>query len=456
MSLSTFPAARLEYYTLLTFSAILMVAIATYGRMKSSGLDLLDAYFLMIALYFGAYSFLDGILNHASGKDAVVVSLTFLPLFAALMILGFFFQALPASFKRSIKFHELMNKWIIVDRRVGLALAAISIGFNVYLFNEYGLLTYVGEELQQLGIGLPNWVGPVRSLVRYMGLSAFIFFASLILKTNVKLRSIYGLLLLSLAINYAIEGRRAVIELTLLVLFMWSTARGRNVYSLKNLPHIMLALTALFLFSNVYQTYRTQLLSISARIDGGEADSLGNAVLNTEASLENYKARRAMWSFNYMVTDEQIKSPTRIYAGAMLVQSLLNSVPAALLSSKTVIDSDEMTSMLYGFPVDDFPTNDFTSLLTDFGLLALPLFPVLIVAILWIAYRSSLFTFAGGGTAHLLVSTLCLQYFLRVENSYGDFFILARDLLLLCIAVVLTTKLWHGIRAVKTKPALHG
>lgn len=444
----------LAFWTLAACSCAVLVSIAILGYFKRNHPNLLDVYLIMVALYFGAYSLLDAFVNQAGGRDPLVIVFAFLPILAGLLLLWVGYYLLPRRVRDSLRFSTQIRKWAGIDIRLGIGLALFCLSFNAYLFIEYGMLTYVGEELEALNLLLPTWVGPARALVRYLGLTAYLFLLSAMLTGRKRLASVTGLLVVALAANYAIEGRRAAIELAVLTLAFWQSNKGRSIFNAKLLPWSVVAAILFFGFSNVYQTYRAEILSIAARSEGQTTvSSFSDALLNTDASIENYRARRAMWLFNYMIMDEQLQAPARLLYGSMLVQSLQNAIPEIFMPGKVVIDGDTMTALLYNFEVDDYPTNDFASFQTDFGFLSILALPALILLLLFIVHLTTSGRSSYSQTLNLFTSSLCLQYLMRIENSYGDFFILSRDLLLIGTIIALITWMTR-IMAPLRRPAL--
>jgi len=418
--------------TLLIMSTILVLGVIAYGRAKKTGFDMLDAYFLMVMLYLGVYSMIDAVVNGAAGKDAMIVVLTFALIFTAMLITWGLYLMLPLSSRWVLRFDSLTEQWANVDHKTIAYLAAIFFAFNTYVFLEFGVLTYVGTEIELLNISVPSWIGPTKALVNAIGFGIYVCIVASILKGRIRVFSFFGVVLFALVIVLTLEGRRAFLELVVFAFILWSCCRRENVYSAKRVPHVVMMLVAFFVLSNIYQTYRGEVLSLQARLDGREVTSLMSAAGNLDATIENYRQRLAMWNFNYMITAEQVKSPTKIFFGAMGWQSLLNSLPAIVFDSKNVVDPDEMVAQLYGFPAfdhPDYPTNDFATFLADFGVLMLVFLPIMNVLVLWLV---SCFHFIKNRTLFLLVSTLCLQYLIKVENSY-DIFILLRNILFLSI-----------------------
>lgn len=426
-------------------SVILILAVVALGRTKRANFDMLDAYFLMVMLYFGVYSIIDAVINEAVGKDATVVVLTFILIFFAMLVTWWLYLVvLPSKFRRVLRFNNLIEQWANVDRKTITLLAALFFAFNGYLFIEFGMITYVGTELELLSISLPTWVGPLKNLMSAIGFSCYVSIVASMIKGRTRIFSLYSLLMLALMIVLSLDGRRAFIELILIAFILWSCFRRENVYSFKHFTRGIIMLIAYILLSNIYQTYRVEIFSIQSRINGGDVTSLSDAAVNIDATIDNYQQRLAMWNFNYMITDEQVKNPLKIYWGALGWQSLLNSVPRVVWDSKEVVDMDEMVANLYGFAVEDYPSNDFASFQSDFGILMIAFLPIVNILVLLVASYSCSVTNKHSALA-LLIPILCLEYLIKIENAYGVIFILFIDILLIMalwsIAMVLRRRI---------------
>jgi hypothetical protein len=432
---------------LLIMSAILILLVVAYGRTKKTGFDMLDAYFLMIMLYFGVYSIIDAVINEATGKDAAVVVLTFVLIFIAMLVtLGLYLIVLPLKFKKLLRFNYLIEQWANVDRRTIIFLGALFFAFNGYLFIEFGMITYVGTELELLNISMPTWIGPLKSLMNVIGFSCYVAIVASIINGRTRFFSLYSFLMLALVFVLSLEGRRAFVELMLITLILWSSFRRENIYSIKYSKHGLVMLIAFILLSNIYQTYRVEILSIQARHNGSNVTSFSDAAVNIDATIDNYKKRLAMWNFNYMITDAQANDPLSIFWGDLGLQSLLNSIPRAFWESKEVVDIDEMIANLYGFVVEDYPSNDFASFLSDFGIIMIVLLPMTNILVLLIAsnYLSST---PKNSVLALLIPVFCLLYLIKVENSYGVLFILFINIILITALWLIATVLRRFLKA---------
>ncbi len=431
--------------TLLLMSVILILAVVAHGRTKRASFDMLDAYFLMIILFFGVYSIIGAVINGADGKDTTVVMLTFLPIFFAMIVTWLLNSVIPLKLRRLLRFVNLIEQWANVDRKTITLLAAVFFAFNGYLFFKFGMITYVGTELELLNISIPTWIGPVKVLMNYIGFSCYVAIVSSMIKGRTRIVSLDSLLMLALMIALSLEGRRAVIELMLIAFILWSCFRRKSVYSFRHVPYVIIMFVAFIFLSNMFQTYRVEVLSIRPTVDSRDVTSLSAAVVNIDATIENYRERSAMWNYNYMITDEQLKSPFKVFWGALAWQALLNSVPRVVWNSKKVIDMDAMVAELYEFEVTDYSSNNFASFMADFGILMIFLLPMVNIFVLFLAsYYCSV---TQNSILVLLVPVFCLEYLIKIENAYGDIFILLINIFLFTVLCLIARVLRHICRA---------
>ena len=414
--------------TLIIMSFILMLAVLAYGRTRKADFDMLDASFLFIMLYFGVYSFIDAMVNEVVGKNALLLMDTFILIFIAIFATWLFYIRLPLRFRKVLQFDYLINQWVDVDHKVIGVFAFSVVAFSAYIYLKFGIIaTYSGAELEMLGISAPTWIGPLKSLMSGIGFAVYIFIVASLLRGRIKILSIFTIVMFVMIAIIALEGRRATLELLLVAFIMWSCSKRKNVYSFKFVPYVVVLFILIILASNIYQTYRQDLFSIEGRIEDREISDLIPALENIDATIDNLKERVSMWNFNYMITSEQYDDMSKIFYGGLGWQALLNSIPTFFWKSKEVLDIDGMIANFYGFAVIDYPTNNFACFLADFGIFMIVAIPIIYLAVLsFVAYCH---LNIPSKPLFLLVSTFCLQYLIKIENSYGDIFVLLRNVI---------------------------
>lgn len=435
--------------TLLIMSAILILLVVAHGRAKNAGFDILDAHFLMVMLFFGVYSVIDAVLNDQTGKDSTLVVLTFALIIFAMLVNFGLYLLFPLKLRRLLLFSNLIEYWANVDRKIIAFLASVFFAYNGYLFIEYGMITYVGTELDILKISLPSWIGPVKVLINSLGFCCYVSIVASIVKRRTRIFSFFGLLMLALTAALSLEGRRAFVELMLVAFILWSCSRRENFYSFKHLLHGIIIFVVFILFSNIYQTYRMEVIPIGRFIKDGEVTSLSSATLNMNATIDNYSKRFATWNFNYIIIAEQVSNPQKIFAGALSLQSLLNSVPRVIWNSKVVIDMDEMVARFYRFEVTDYASNDFAGFQSDFGIFMIVFLPIVNIIVLFLASCYCLVA-PKVSVLCLIVPVFCLEYLIKIEKAYGSFFTLFINIILLTVLWLIAVIMQYIIKVIMT------
>jgi len=355
---------------------------------------------------------------------------------------------LPKAIREFMQFRALIRHFADVNINTVLILSVFCLAIDGYILVSYGLLTYVGDEINALNVSVPNWVGPIKNLNWNFRFSLLILIINLFNHNKVKFLSIYGLLIIPMVALQFVEGRRALIELIVICFILWTVYRNSSPYLLRRAPLISLMLVLLLTSSNIFQNYRSSLFSMTALAGtGAELVSFTDAALDSEASLENLSKRTPMWKLNYKIFENQLIEPANIHAGYMMWRQILNAMPGFLLQDKEIIASEELTSQIYdmgelesAYGSDDFPTNDFASYQTDFGVFSIVFIPLVFYLIIYIGFLS--LTQVRNKVVSSIVILFCIQYFMKIENGY-DLPILLRNVILIfsVYAVIQSTKI---------------
>ena len=222
----------------------------------------------------------------------------------------------------------------------------------------------------------------------------------------------------------AIYGRRLFFFQLFMFVILYFVHKNKNLFSLKILKISILFLPLLFMFSNIYQSYRGLSPSALNRYQHG---NFWDALTNADATITNLQERQAMWKFNYLIVSKQAEGDYPPY-GAIAWQAIKNAIPRIFWPAKKIYDLDEMTANLYGLPVTDYPTNNFAMTQADFGCFSIIIFPLMIFAIVYSIGIIS-FLIKKHATLFLIVTGFLIKYFLSIEASYADSILLFRDII---------------------------
>jgi len=427
---------------------MLLFLIFILGRLKYNRYDILDLHVVMVGLFFGGYGLIDALFGNVITQNPYIILISYLHVILVISCLYIFSGMLPKAIREFMQFRALIRHFADVNINTVLILSVFCLAIDGYILVSYGLLTYVGDELYALNVSVPNWVGPIKNLNWNFRFSLLILIINLFNHNKVKFLSIYGLLIIPMVALQFVEGRRALIELIVICFILWTVYRNSSPYLLRRAPLISLMLVLLLTSSNIFQNYRSSLFSMTALAGtGAELVSFTDAALDSEASLENLSKRTPMWKLNYKIFENQLIEPANIHAGYMMWRQILNAMPGFLLQDKEIIASEELTSQIYdmgelesAYGSDDFPTNDFASYQTDFGVFSIVFIPLVFYLIIYIGFLS--LTQVRNKVVSSIVILFCIQYFMKIENGY-DLPILLRNVILIfsVYAVIQSTKI---------------
>lgn len=422
--------------TLAISSVVLLALVFGLGRLKHARFDILDVYAFMIGLYFGVYGLADAFFGNNFYHNPTIILVTYLHVCLVVIALYGSMNLIPLRIRKAAQFDILMRHFSTVNANALMFFVAISLGVDAYIFSSFGLLTYVGEELSQLQVSVPSWVGPLKNLNWNIRFCLLILLINLLMFKKVKFFSIYGVVVIPLVGLQFVEGRRALIELMTVCFILWSIYRNTSPYMIRRGFAVLPLLLIFLLASNVFQNYRHSVFTITALSTGTiDAKPVSEAAMDFEATMTNLSERTAMWRLNYEIFENQVRDPTNVHAGTMIWRQFLNAIPSILQADKQVVGTEELISQIYDMDslkavsgYDDFPTNDLSSYQADFGVLSIFIIPLVFLTILCISYLS--FKRIDSKLFSSVIILLCLQYLIKIENGY-DLPILVRNIFLL-------------------------
>jgi hypothetical protein len=415
----------LSLAAIISFALILLVGIAIYGRLRSGALGLLELHFTSVALYLSVYTIIDIIFNAPALTDISIIIVTFGLVIFSILLTGFIAYFFQRRFTRFSSMAIMSSRWIDANQSTVVVVALVIVVFNIYLFVAYGITgNFSDVELQLLGLTIPSWAGSTRKLLEGFGFGVFIFAWSRIVLNKQSSRLLNFLLLFLMIILFAMGGRRSLINLFVFSVFLWSVIKYKQFYSFRNFNIILILGFCAIVFSNIYQTYRSNVLSVGGGSAGASLPSIYEAATNFEATADNFKVRTAMWQYNYLIVEKQVAKEITPMWGTLFMQSFGNSIPHAFSPNKNIVDLDGMVASHYNLPLVDYPTNNYASLQADFGfgmVFFSPIFVLLPIFTLMLIGKKSqdLYLFASG---------LIINYLMNIENSPGDIFIIFRDI----------------------------
>lgn len=404
-----------------------IIIISILGRYRRQYFGLLELHFLALIFGFLIYTLIDVSFNPPTNVNELVVISLFVLVTASIMMTALFLHLCGSFVTKKTSLSYMALRWASASQRFVVGILVVVALFNAILFFKYGIISHFSEEeLKMLGFDIPTWVGPVKASFVNLTFAAFLFASSSLILNKGKKGRMLNIVILSVTIAlFALNGRRSLINLAIVAVPLLSLARGISLYSLRNFLYFAVVGVILIIFSNVYQTYRGELLSVSGPREFTNMPSFSEASMNFAVSAENLRARMAMWKFNYLIAEKQFAMDTPPLFGEVYLGSFLNSLPSIFFPEKKYIDPDDIVATGYSFAHTDYPTSDLSSMQADFGVGTIVLYPILVLApIIFLALIRTRPDF------YLICSSLIIAKLINIESSPGDFFMLFRDILM--------------------------
>ena len=258
--------------------------------------------------------------------------------------------------------------------------------FHIYIIRAYGL---AGLNLYsyRIEIGAPYWVLMVNSYLWYFAFGGFLVF---IIRMSVKPLSVLkplailsasAFFLFAVIFNEVQSARRFLLMIGVLFVLIAFYRYGRRAFLYR------LAVLIPLIFVGEYWQLIRKNISNPEFIYAVEDKEYSSAMLiyldptrgiETRSTIEGLSDRLSPFSILYSVSAQQLEDGTLTY-GKILSRSLLNVVPALLVSNKETINADQQLAQAFkALPDDDIASGLLVVVQADFGPLAYGLVPLLI------------------------------------------------------------------------------
>jgi hypothetical protein len=426
---------------LLTAAASLMAAVWTLTAIRWRTLSLLDLYILFVGMYFGVYTFLDAAIDDLQSFDVGTATLSLV--LVALMIGMLRTTALlilPSHVRYALQVDNLINALTRVKAADVLALCLVSSLLWAYGYVRYGVITTAADAIAgRWGAGIPYWYLCANQL-QYQGLLLACVLAAgyqYLNRCGRLERASWAIILLVTSALLLLSGRRAIINVIILVASMWSILRDKNIFRPRYAVPGVIGLTLVVLFfSNIYQTYRPYIYY--KHIDNSPA-RLSDAVQNFQLTLDDMQSRMADWRFNYILLkalDENIYDHTQP-AGTLLRAALLSMVPAAIYPDKVAQDPNVAISATYGLALIDYPKTVFSIGQADFGYLGTVFIPLILCCVFWLIGQG-LWMARNRSLAYVVLYGVAASGLFAVEGSYTDLIGIFRNAIIVVVLIECT------------------
>lgn len=424
--------------SLLLFSFLFICVVTIYLFKRWPDLDVIDLYIIFVALHFGLSPFIRGLYF---GKDVIfdfrnsnplAIGLVFIQVLMILVIIrGLSLYFIPV-FMNSLKIINLIPQWGDINKYVLISLCFWLITFQFISYYIYGIRTYImPDDFARIGKDLPYWFTSTRTIYNSIAFCGFIGLFSIIINSNKYQRYLWIILTVIFVPIVTVFGRRYFIEMIIVSVIFWFAYRKENIFRLRYLTVGFALLCAFFLFSNIFQAYR----SIFQTVGQVEPDKMKNpfsAALNFNSTINNFKERPGTWEFNFLVINNQIDKSEMTTNGKVMWEAFKSSVPRFFWPRKQFSLVDDILSKLYKVnPKEiDIGKNLFGLGQVDFGYFSIIIVPAIVLFIIYLMEISIKIT-APYPTFSWLIAGNIILYLINIEENGNEIFFMLRNIIII-------------------------
>ena len=183
----------------------------------------------------------------------------------------------------------------------------------------------------------------------------------------------------------SIYGRRYFIEIIVASVILWFVHRKENIFRLRYLKVALILIGAFFLFSNLFQAYRS-IFQVVGKVEINKLVNPFSAVLDYNLTIHNLTKRPGTWEFNFLVINNQLNRTGMTTNGKVNLEGLKSSIPRFFWPEKQFICIDDILSVLYNVNKKeiDIGKNLFGVWQVDFGYLSIIIVPLIVLSIIYL------------------------------------------------------------------------
>jgi len=430
--------------SLLLFS-FLFICIVTYYLFKQwPDLDIIDIYIIFVGLHFGISPFIRGL--HFGGdvifdfrnSNPLAIGLVFLQVLVILIILRIVSLYLCPSLMNYLKIRHLISLWYQTNKYVLFFIYCCLILFQIVSYYKFGIITYISpDDFAKFGKDLPYWFTSVRTIYSIISFCVFLSLFAYIVKSN-KHQQYLLIFLTVLFIPIAtIFGRRYFIEMIVTAVIFWFVYKKINIFRLKYLSVGLVLICAFFVFSNLFQAYRSVFQSVG-KIEMNKLENPLSAALNYKLTLTNFTKRPGTWEFNFLVINNQLERNGMTTNGKLTLEGLKSSVPRFFWPKKQFAFVDNILSELYNVkPKEiDIGKNLFGVGQVDFGYYSIIIVSLTLLFIIYLLAILVKIT-TPYPTFLWLVSGNIIFFLINIEENGNEIFFMLRNIIIIIISLAI-------------------
>jgi hypothetical protein len=425
---------------LLLFSFLFIFLLTLYYLKKWPDLDVVDLYIIFIGLHFGIMPFIRGwhfdkdVIFDFREVSPLALGLVFLHMLIIVIVIRVSSLYFGSNLMKYLKIRHLISSWYQTNKYILFLLGAWLIIFNFISYYKFNIITYISpDDFARFNEQLPYWFTSTRTVYNCLSFCVFIgLFAYIVNSKNIKQYLLIGLAVIFIPI-VTIYGRRYFVEMIVVSVIFWFVYKEENIFRLKYVTVALGLIVAFFIFSNLFQAYRSVFQTVG-KIEINKLENVFSAALNYKSTLKNFTNRPGTWEFNFLVIEKQLNKTEMTAKGRVSLEGLKSSIPRLFWPEKQFTVIDNILSKLYD--VDprkiDIGKNIAGVFQVDFGYYSIIIMPLIVLAIIYIF--AILVKIATPYPTFLwLISGNIIFYLVNIEENGNEIFFMVRNIIIIMI-----------------------
>lgn len=431
-------------FLLLMFSFLFICIVALYLFKKWPDLDVIDLYIIFVGLHFGFSPFIRGlhfgsdVIFDFRNSNPLSIGLVFIQVLIILVVIRVFSLYFFTDFMNYLKIRYLISLWGKTNKYIVFIIYFWLILFQFISYYKYGIITYISpDDFSKFGKHLPYWYTSMRTIYNCIAFCTFISLFAYIVQ-SIKYRKYILILLTVVFVPIAtIYGRRFFIEIIITSVIFWFVYRKENIFRLRYLTVGLVLIVAFFLFSNLFQAYRS-IFQVVGKVEISKLTNPFSAALDFNLTLKNLTERPGTWEFNFLVINNQLNRPEMTTNGKVNLEGLKSSIPRFFWPEKQFIGIDDILSVLYKVNKKDIDIgkNLFGVWQVDFGYLSIIIVPLIVLCIIYLLGLIVKIT-TPYPTFLWLLSGNIIFFLINIEENGNELFFMIRNTLIIIMLLAI-------------------
>ena len=424
--------------SLLLFSLFFICIVTLYLFKTWPDLDVIDLYIIFVGLHFGFSPFIRGL--HFGGdvifdfrnSNPLALGLVFIQVLIILVIIRVLSLYLFPSLINYLKIKHLISLWGQSNKHIVFLIYFWLILFQFISYYKYGIITYITpDDFAKFGKQLPYWYTSMRTIYNCIAFCIFVSLFAYIVQSKISQRYIFIILTVIFVPIATIYGRRYFIEIIVASVILWFVHRKENIFRLRYLTVGLVLIGAFFLFSNLFQAYRS-IFQVVGKVEINKLVNPFSAALDFNLTIQNLTKRPGTWEFNFLVINNQLNRTGMTTNGKVNLEGLKSSIPRFFWPEKQFICIDDILSVLYNVNKKeiDIGKNLFGVWQVDFGYLSIIIVPLIVLSIIYLLGLLVKIT-TPYPTFLWLLSGNIIFFLINIEENGNEIFFMFRNIIII-------------------------